>query len=64
MAAFYALFGSTFYAVAGSVRRDRFLAFRLLLRVYSEFEQIVHRMPEVLFAPEIAFRGLDRCVAE
>jgi hypothetical protein len=30
----------------------------------SEIEKIVHWMPEILFAAEIAFRGLDRCVPE
>ena len=36
----------------------------LLLRVRSEVEKIVHRMPEILFAAKIAFRGLDRCMPE
>ena len=38
--------------------------FRLLLRVRSEVEKIVHWMPEILLAAEIAFRGLDRCMPE
>jgi hypothetical protein len=36
----------------------------LLLRVRSEVKKIVYWMPEILFAPEIAFRGLDRCMPE
>ena len=32
--------------------------FRLLLPIRSEVEKIVHGMPEILFAAEIAFRGL------
>jgi len=36
--------------------------FCLLLRIRSEVEKIVHRMPEILFAAEIAFRGLNRCM--
>jgi hypothetical protein len=36
----------------------------LLLRICSEVEKIVHWMPEILFAAEIAFGGLDRCVPE
>jgi hypothetical protein len=36
--------------------------FRLLLPIRSEVEQVVHWMPEILFAAEIAFRGLRvRC---
>ena len=38
--------------------------FCLLLRIRSEVEKIVHRMPEILFAAEIAFRGLHRCMPE
>jgi len=38
--------------------------FRLLLRIRSEVEKIVHRMSEILFAAEIAFRGLHRCMPE
>ena len=64
VAAFYALPERFFYTFAGSGRRDSFLVFRLLLRAYSEVEQIVHPISEVLFATEIAFRGLDRCMSE
>ncbi len=58
MAAFYALSECLFYSFAGPVRRDRFLIFRLLHRVRSEVEKIVHWMPEILFAAEIPFRRL------
>jgi len=37
---------------------------RLLLRVRSEFKKIVYWMPEILFAAEIAFRGVDRSMPE
>jgi hypothetical protein len=30
----------------------------------SEIEKVVYRMSEVLFAPEIVFRGLDRCMSQ
>ncbi len=64
MAAFYALSEYLFYTLAGSGRRDRLILFRLLLRVHSEVEKIVHWMPEILLAAEIAFRGLDRRMPE
>ena len=49
---------------AGRGRRDRFILLRLLPRVHSEIEKIIHWMPEILLAAEIAFRGLYRCVTE
>ena len=58
VAAFYALPECLFYSFAGPVRRDRFRIFRLLLPIRSEVEKVVHWMPEILFAAEIAFRGL------
>ena len=64
MAAFYALPKWFFYTFAGPGRRGSLVTFRMLLRAYSEVEQIVHRLPEILFATEIAFRGLDRCVPQ
>jgi hypothetical protein len=64
VAAFYALSKRLFYSFAGPVRWDRFHIFRLLHRVRSEVEKIVHWMPEILFATEIAFRGLHRCMPE
>src|SRR5215472_40058 len=60
--AFYPCLVCLFYNSAGSVRRVTFLMFRLLLRIRSKVEKINHWMPEILFAAEIAFRGLDRCV--
>ena len=33
-------------------------------RVRSEVKKIVHRMSEILFAAEIAFRRLDRCMPQ
>ena len=38
--------------------------FRLLLRIRSEVEKIIHWLPEILFAAEIAFRGLHRCMPQ
>jgi len=35
-----------------------------LLQVRSEIKKIVHWVTKILFATEIAFRGLDRCVPE
>jgi hypothetical protein len=64
MAAFYPWLVCLFYRFVGLVRRDRFLTFRLLLGIRSEVKKIVHGMPEILFAAEIAFRGLDRCVPQ
>lgn len=64
MAAFYPCLVWFFYSFAGRLRWDRFLTFRLLLRVRSEVEKIVYRMPEILFAAEIVFCGLDRCMTE
>jgi hypothetical protein len=64
MTAFYALLACPFHSVAGLRRGDRFITFRLLLRVHSEVEKIVHWMSEILFAAQIAFRGLNRCVPE
>jgi hypothetical protein len=62
--AFYALPECLFYSFAGPVRPDRFHLFRLLLRIRSEVEKVVHGMPEILFAAEIAFRGLHGCMPE
>ena len=38
--------------------------FRVLRRIRSEVEEIVHRMSEILFAAEIVFGGLHRCVTQ
>ena len=37
---------------------------RLWLPIGSEVDKIVHWMSQILFAAEIAFRGLDGCVPE
>ena len=60
MAAFYSWLVCLFYSFASLLRRDRFLLFYPLLSIRSEVKEIVHGMPEILFAPEIAFRGLYR----
>ena len=38
--------------------------FCLLRWIRSEIEKIVYRMPEILFAAEIALGGLHRCMPE
>ena len=53
-----------FYSFAGPVCREKFLIFRLLLPVRPEIKKVVHWMPEILLAAEIAFRRLNRCVAQ
>ena len=64
VAAFYPWLVCLFHNSAHSVRGGAFLRFRLLLRIRSEVYKIVDWMPEILFAAEIAFRGLDGCVPE
>lgn len=67
MAAFYALPDGLFHSFAGLVGRlrgNRLYVFRRLLGIHSEFEKIVHGMPEILFAAEIVFGGLDGCMTE
>jgi hypothetical protein len=64
VAVFYALPECLFYSFAGPIRRDRFLMFGLLHCVRSEVEKVVHWMPQILFAAEIAFRGLHGCMPE
>ena len=63
MAAFYPCLVWFFYSFAGRVRWDRFLR-SPLLRTNSEINKIVYRMAEILFAAEIVFCGLDRCMTE
>ena len=64
MAAFYAWLLCLFYSFAGCVCWDRFILLRLLLRVHSEIEKIIHRVAEILLTAKITFRGLHRCVAQ
>jgi len=40
------------------------ILFFLRLHVLPEVKKIVHRMPEILFAAQIPFRRLDRCMPE
>jgi hypothetical protein len=64
VAAFYAECRCFFYSFTGPVRRHRFHMLCLLLPIGSEVDKIVYWMPEILFAAEITFRGLDRCVPQ
>jgi len=43
---------------------DTFNILFLRLHVRSEVKKIVHRMPEILFAAQIAFRCLDGCMPQ
>src|SRR5580692_9332195 len=63
VAAFYPLARGYFY-LHGFLHCDGFTLHFLWLHIGSEVKQIVHRMPEILFAAEIPFRCLDRCMAE
>jgi len=64
VAAFYAFSECLFHTVAGPRRRHRFILFRLLLRIHSEIEKVVHWMSKILFAAEIAFGCLDGCMPQ
>ena len=68
MAAFYSLRRCLFYRCGGVLNRDRFIILFLIsflrLHLGSEIKKVVHRMTEILFAAEIAFCGLDRCMPE
>ena len=59
MAAFYRLPRCLFYIVGG-FHWGRFTIVFVRLPVRSEVKEIVHRMSEILFAAEIAFRRLHR----
>jgi hypothetical protein len=50
-----------FYRFADPGLRQRFLTLRRLLRARSEVEKIVHWMPEIQFAAEIAFADCTPC---
>ncbi len=58
MAAFYRLPRCLFYIVGG-FHCGRFTIVFVRLSVRSEVKKVVHWMSEILFAAEIAFRGLD-----
>ena len=64
MAAFYALLGDLFYRCGGALNGSGFRALFLRLHVRSEVEKIIYGMAKILFAPEIAFRRLYRCMPE
>ena len=62
---------STFYLGAGhcfyggeSFPRFSYAVTFLRVDVASKVKKVVYRMSEILFAAEIAFRSLDRCVSE
>ena len=63
MAAFYPLPRCLFHRVRG-LHGVRFTIGFMRPPVRSEVKKIIYRMSEILFAAEIAFRRLDRCVAQ
>ena len=63
MAAFYPLFRCRFYMFR-RFHPGGFLIVFPWLPVCSEVKNIVHWMPEILFAAEIAFRCLHRCMPQ
>jgi hypothetical protein len=63
VAAFYALPRRHFYG-CGYVLRGRFRSRCRRLQIPSEIKKIVHRMSQILFAAEIAFRRLHRCMPQ
>ena len=64
VAAFYPLLEMPFLQRLDAFTAADSLIVFLRLPVRSEVKKIVHWMPEILFAAEIAFRGLDRCMPE
>ena len=63
MAAFYPLPRCLFYRVGG-FHWGRFTIVFMRPPGRSEVKKIVHRMSEILFAAEISFRRLDRCMSQ
>jgi hypothetical protein len=64
VAAFYSLARCLFYR-SGAFHCDTFnILFFLRQHVLSEVKKIVHRMSEILFAAEIAFRRLHGCMSQ
>ena len=57
VAAFYPFPGCFFYR-GGRFHRGRFSIVFMRPSVVSEVKKIIYRMSEILFAAEIAFRGL------
>jgi hypothetical protein len=63
VAAFYPLPRCLFYKVGG-FHWGRFTIVFMRPPVRSEVKKVVYRMAEVLFAAEIPFRRLDRCMSQ
>ena len=63
MAAFYPLPTCLFYRV-GRFHCGGFIIVFLRPPLRSELKKVVHWMSEILFAAEIAFRRLDRCMPQ
>jgi hypothetical protein len=63
VAAFYPL-PRRHFQQRGFIRSYRFGIHILRLCFCSEVEKIVHRVTEILFAAEIAFRRLNGCMAQ
>jgi hypothetical protein len=63
VAAFYPLPKRLFYRV-GAFHCGRFTTVIMRLLARSEIKKVVHRMSEILFAAEIAFRRLDGCMPQ
>jgi hypothetical protein len=61
--AFYPLPRCLFYRVGG-FHWGRFTIIFIRPPIRSEVKKIVYRMSEILFAAEIAFRGLHGCMPE
>jgi len=63
VAVFYPLRRCLFYRVGG-LHCGRFTIVIMRTRVRSEVKKVVHWMSEILFAAEIAFGRLHRCVPQ
>jgi hypothetical protein len=63
VAAFYSLLICVFYR-RRALLCDTFNILFLRLHVRSEVKKIVYRMPQILFAAEIAFCCLDGCMPQ
>jgi len=63
VAAFYPLPRRLFYRVGG-FHWGRFTIVFMRPPVRSEIKKVVYRMSEILFAAQIAFRGLHGCMPE
>src|SRR2546425_9576657 len=63
VAAFYPLPRCLFYRV-GRFHCGGFIIVFLRPPLRSELKKVVHWMSEILFAAEIAFRGLERCMPQ